>query len=92
MPEAKTSSHQRRNKKSDRDSADGIKTASAEKQDIQLFLVTSLNVTDGTLRYRDLTNGGELTATQINLKVNDFEWTSLLTFSWRLRSCPTNTT
>ena len=33
-----------------------------------------MNVSDGTLRYRDLKNGGELTATQINLKVNDFEW------------------
>ncbi len=37
-------------------------------------MVASLNVSDGTLRYRDLKNGGELTATQINLKVNDFEW------------------
>ena len=37
-------------------------------------MVASLNVTNGTLRYRDLTNGRELTATQINLKVNDFEW------------------
>ena len=63
-----------RNKKSDRDSADSSKNASAEKQDVQLFLVASLNVTNGTLRYRDLTNGRELTATQINLKVNDFEW------------------
>ena len=63
-----------RNKKSDRDRVDSSKNASAEKQDVQLFLVASLNVTNGTLRYRDLTNGGELTATQINLKVNDFEW------------------
>ena len=63
-----------RNKKSDRDSADSSKNASAEKQDVQLFLVASLNVTNGTLRYRDLTNGRELMATQINLKVNDFEW------------------
>jgi uncharacterized protein involved in outer membrane biogenesis len=63
-----------RNKKSDRDSRDSRKSASAEKQDVQLFLVSSLNVSNGTLRYRDLKNGGELTATQINLKVNDFEW------------------
>jgi hypothetical protein len=63
-----------RNKKSDRDRADSSKNASAEKQDVQLFLVASLNVTNGTLRYRDLKNGGVLTATQINLKVNDFEW------------------
>ena len=63
-----------RNQKRDRDSADISKNASDRKQDSQLFLVASLNVSDGTLRYRDLKNGGELTATQINLKVNDFEW------------------
>jgi len=63
-----------RNEKSDRDSADSSKNASDRKQDSQLFLVASLNVSDGTLRYRDLKNGSELTATLINLKVNDFEW------------------
>ena len=62
------------NKKNDRARADSGKKASSEKQDGTLFLVASLNVFDGTLRYRDLKNGGELTATQINLKVNDFEW------------------
>ena len=62
------------NKKNDRARADSGKEASSEKQDGTLFLVASLNVSDGTLRYRDLKNGGELTATQINLKVNDFEW------------------
>lgn len=63
-----------RNEKRDRDSADSSKNASDRKQDSQLFLVASLNVSDGTLRYRDLKNGSELTATLINLKVNDFEW------------------
>ena len=63
-----------RNQKSDRDSADSSKNASDRKQDRQLFLVASLNVSDGTLRYRDLKNGSELTATLINLEVNDFEW------------------
>jgi len=63
-----------RNEKSDRDSVDSSKNASAMEQDSKLFLVPSLNVADGTLRYRDLKNGGELTATQINLKVNDFDW------------------
>ena len=63
-----------RNEKSDRDSADSSKNASDRKQDSQLFLVASLNVSDGTLRYRDLKNGSELTATLINLEVNDFEW------------------
>jgi len=62
------------NEKSDGDSADSGKNASGKKQYRQLFWVPSLNVSDGTLLYRDLKNGGELTATQINLKVNDFEW------------------
>jgi AsmA protein len=62
------------NEKNDRASADRGKEASSEKKDGTMFLVASLNVSDGTLRYRDLKNGGELTATQINLKVNDFEW------------------
>jgi len=63
-----------RNGKSGRESADTGKNASAEKQDNELFLIASVNVSNGTLRYRDLKDGGELTATQINLKVNDFEW------------------
>jgi uncharacterized protein involved in outer membrane biogenesis len=62
------------NEKSDGNSADSGKNTSAKKQYRQLFWVPSLNVSDGTLLYRDLKNGGELTATQINLKVNDFEW------------------
>src|SRR4030095_4601062 len=61
------------NEKRDRKSCDG-KDTSAKKLDSLLFLIASLNVSDGTLRYRDLKNSGELTATQINLKVNDFEW------------------
>lgn len=63
-----------RNEKGDPDSADSNKNDSVKKRDSRLFLVASLNVSDGTLRYRDLKNGGELTATQINLKVNHFEW------------------
>jgi AsmA protein len=62
------------NEKNDRATADRGKEASSEKKDGTLFLVASLNVSDGTLHYRDLKNGGELTATQINLKVNNFEW------------------
>jgi uncharacterized protein involved in outer membrane biogenesis len=62
-----------RNEKSDRKSTDS-RSGSAKKPDGRLLWMASLNVSDGTLRYRDLTNGGELTATQINLKVNDFEW------------------
>ncbi len=63
-----------RNEKSDPENAASHKNASAKMQDSQLFLIASLNISDGTLRYRDLKTGGELTATQINLKVNDFEW------------------
>jgi AsmA protein len=63
-----------RSGKGDRENVDKSKTAPAKEQDSLLFLVASLNVSEGTLRYRDLKNGGEITATQINLKVNDFEW------------------
>jgi AsmA protein len=63
-----------RNEKNEREKADDSKTASAKKPDSLLFLIASMNVSDGTLRYRDLKSSGELTATQINLKVNDFEW------------------
>ncbi len=63
-----------RNEKSGPENAASHKNASAKMQDSQLFLIASLNISDGTLRYRDLKTGGELTATQINLKVNDFEW------------------
>jgi uncharacterized protein involved in outer membrane biogenesis len=60
--------------KNGQDSINSGKKASAEKEDGRLFLVAFLTVSDGTLLYRDLKNGGELTATQINLKVNDFNW------------------
>src|SRR5215470_20090963 len=60
--------------KGDRDGPESGKGSSAQKQDSYLFLIALLNVSDGTLRYRDLKHGGELTATQINLKVTDFEW------------------
>jgi len=61
------------NEKRDRKSMDG-KDAAAKEQDSPLVLIASLNISEGTLRYRDLKNGGELTATQIHLRVNDFEW------------------
>jgi uncharacterized protein involved in outer membrane biogenesis len=62
------------NGKNGRDSADSSKKASAESRNGRLLLVAWLTVSDGTLRYRDLKNGRELTATQIDLKVNDFKW------------------
>ncbi len=44
-----------------------------EQQDSRLLWVPSFNISDGTLRFRDLTDGGELSATQIHLKITDFE-------------------
>jgi len=49
------------------------KKAPSEKEDGPLFLVAFLNISDGTLHYRDLQNGRELTATQIELKVTGFK-------------------
>src|SRR6266850_1339182 len=43
------------NEKRDRKGGDG-KDTSAKKLDSELFLVASMNVSDGTLRYRDLKN------------------------------------
>jgi uncharacterized protein involved in outer membrane biogenesis len=44
---------------------------SAEKQDRpSFFIVTPLKISNGTLRYRDLRTGREVTATQINFKVD----------------------
>jgi uncharacterized protein involved in outer membrane biogenesis len=40
--------------------------------DRQKFAVTALQVTNGTLRYRALNNGGDLIVTQIQLTVSDF--------------------
>jgi uncharacterized protein involved in outer membrane biogenesis len=58
----------------DRDGVDGREKASAEKRDAEMIWVPWLTVFDGTLHYRDLKSGRELTATQINLKIFDFEW------------------
>jgi len=41
-------------------------------RDSRLLFVPALNISDGTLRFRDLTDGGELTATQIDLKTTEF--------------------
>ena len=42
------------NEKNEQGKEDSRKNSSAKKQDSQLFLIASLNVSDGTLRYRDL--------------------------------------
>jgi len=59
--------------KSDRDGANRRKKSSPTKEDRGSFLVASLNISDGTLRYRDLKIADELVVTQINLKVSDIE-------------------
>lgn len=41
-------------------------------RDSRLLFVPALDISDGTLRFRDLTDGGELTATQIDLKTTEF--------------------
>ena len=54
--------------KNGRDSADTGKNL----RDSRLLFVPALNISEGTLRFRDLTDGGELTATQIDLKTTEF--------------------
>lgn len=61
------------NEKSEPHRADRSQKRLTMKQDGYLSWAASLHVSDGTLRYRDLKNGGELALTQINLKVGDFE-------------------
>lgn len=62
-----------RNEKNRRQSADSSKKLRVEQQDSRLLFVPAFNISDGTLRFRDLADGGELTATQIDLKTTEFE-------------------
>jgi len=57
--------------KSDRNGGKNGKSLSAEKAVTPLIAL--LNISDGTLRYRDLKDGSELTVTQVDLRVNGFE-------------------
>jgi uncharacterized protein involved in outer membrane biogenesis len=61
-----------RNEKNGRQSAEGEKLR-GEQHDSPLSVLPAFNIVDGTLRFRDLTDGSELTATQINLKISAFE-------------------
>jgi uncharacterized protein involved in outer membrane biogenesis len=54
--------------------AEREKILSREKADTALFLTVSLAVSNGTLNYRDLGSGGELTVTRIDLKTNVVDW------------------
>lgn len=60
------------NEKIGRDHAGSRKTRPAERQDAQLLWAPSFNISDGTLRFRDLA-GGVLVVSRIDLKVSDFE-------------------
>jgi uncharacterized protein involved in outer membrane biogenesis len=50
-----------------------IKNGAPEKQNNYLLLISSLNISDGTLNYRDLRAGSDLVVSQINLKISDFQ-------------------
>ena len=60
------------NEKNGRPSAAGKKLR-GEQQDSPLSVLPAFNIVDGTLRFRDLTDGSEITATQINLKISAVE-------------------
>ena len=62
-----------RKEKNGRRGADRSKNIRVEQQDSRLVWLPAFNISDGTLRFRDLTDGSELVATQINLKTTDFE-------------------
>jgi uncharacterized protein involved in outer membrane biogenesis len=59
--------------KNGRGGAGSRNTLRDEQRDSRLLWLSSLNISGGTLRFRDLTDGGELIATQINFKITDFE-------------------
>ena len=61
-----------RNEKNGRHSAEGEKLR-GEQQDSPLSVLPAVNISDGALRFRDLTDDSELTATQITLKISAVE-------------------
>jgi len=54
-------------------SAEATDKGSSERHDRGLLLIPSLNISDGTMHYRDLRTGRDLVVSRINLKVSDFE-------------------
>src|SRR5262249_7422219 len=46
----------------------------SDPQRTWLLPAPSIEIANGTLRYRDLTEGNEVSATQINLRLDDFDW------------------
>jgi len=49
------------------------KKSRGERQDSRLLWASSFNISGGTVRFRDLTDGGEISAAQINFRITDFE-------------------
>ncbi len=60
------------NKNNARTGADGGKKAPAKRPGSLPLWLPAFNISNGTLRYRDL-SGGELAVSQIDLKLSDFE-------------------
>jgi uncharacterized protein involved in outer membrane biogenesis len=50
-----------------------IKNGAPEKQNNQLLLMSSLNISHGTLHYRDLRAGSDLVVSQIVLKISELQ-------------------
>ena len=64
-----------RERKETRRSRAGNRAAdSSDPQPTWLLLAPSIEITNGTLRYRDLTEGNEIGATRIDLRLEDFDW------------------
>ncbi|HEX2929173.1 MAG TPA: AsmA family protein, partial [Candidatus Binatia bacterium] len=63
----------RRAEKNGREAAGRSKKSPVEQQDRRFLVLPAFDISSGTLRFRDLTDGSELTATQIDLKTSAFE-------------------
>jgi uncharacterized protein involved in outer membrane biogenesis len=62
-----------RSEKTAREGADRGFKRPTEPAINQFLLLPAFDIADGTLRYRDLTDGGELVISRIDLKASDFE-------------------
>ena len=62
-----------RDEKNARQDAGKSKKPRGERQDSRLLWASSFNISGGTVRFRDLTDGGEISAAQINFRITDFE-------------------
>ncbi|MDH3444012.1 MAG: AsmA family protein [Deltaproteobacteria bacterium] len=64
-----------RNEKNNLGRAGSMENGSSVKQESPLLLLSipSLNISDGTLHYRDLRSGGDLVVSRIDMQVSDFK-------------------